>query len=92
MKVLLLFLFLFVFPLSELSSAQTPEPILPKRPCRRSQLRQPSSRIRTFKTSKLRQCCKFCVLCRDWMSFSRGPVVTRHLYSFAAPSRIMFWF
>ncbi|HEX9265281.1 MAG TPA: TonB-dependent receptor plug domain-containing protein, partial [Candidatus Binatia bacterium] len=29
MKVLLLFLFLFVFPLSELSSAQTPEPILP---------------------------------------------------------------
>ena len=29
MKVLLLFLFLFVFPPSELSSAQTPEPILP---------------------------------------------------------------
>jgi vitamin B12 transporter len=29
MKVLLLFLFLFVFPLSEPSSAQTPEPILP---------------------------------------------------------------
>jgi vitamin B12 transporter len=29
MKVLLLFLFLFALPLSELSSAQTPEPILP---------------------------------------------------------------
>jgi vitamin B12 transporter len=29
MKVLLLFLFLFVFPPSELSGAQTPEPILP---------------------------------------------------------------